>query len=91
MKFEWDSSRTEANLARHGVDFTEARTAFLDPRRLLAVDAKHNRSESRYFCIGRTNAGGICTVRFSMRGGNIRIIGAGYWRKGKELYEKRKT
>jgi hypothetical protein len=28
------------------------------------------------------------TVRFTYRNGNIRIIGAGYWRKGKEIYER---
>jgi hypothetical protein len=27
-------------------------------------------------------------VRFIQRGDRIRIIGAGYWRKGKQLYEK---
>ena len=32
--------------------------------------------------------GGILTVRFTRRGEAIRIIGAGYWRKGKAIYEK---
>ena len=27
-------------------------------------------------------------VRFTYRGETIRIIGAGYWRKGRRLYEK---
>jgi hypothetical protein len=27
------------------------------------------------------------TVRFTYRSGVIRIIGAGYWRKGKKIYE----
>jgi predicted RNA binding protein YcfA (HicA-like mRNA interferase family) len=31
---------------------------------------------------------GILTVRFTYRKNKIRIIGAGYWRKGKEIYEK---
>jgi hypothetical protein len=30
----------------------------------------------------------VLTVRFTLRVGNIRVIGAGYWRKQKELYEK---
>ena len=33
-------------------------------------------------------ADGILTVRFTWRGGTIRIIGAGYWRKGKHIYER---
>jgi hypothetical protein len=27
-------------------------------------------------------------VRFTYRRGLIRIIGAGYWRKGKQIYER---
>ena len=43
--------------------------------------------EERYYCIG--NVGGdILTVRFTHRHNTIRIIGAGYWRKGRELYEE---
>jgi hypothetical protein len=30
----------------------------------------------------------VVTVRFTWRRNVIRIIGAGYWRKGKRLYEK---
>ena len=32
--------------------------------------------------------GGVMTVRFTFREGRIRIIGAGYWRKGKKIYDK---
>lgn len=28
------------------------------------------------------------TVRFTYREGRIRIFGAGYWRKGKSVYEQ---
>lgn len=28
------------------------------------------------------------TVRFTYRQNRIRIIGAGYWRKGRDVYEK---
>jgi hypothetical protein len=28
------------------------------------------------------------TVRFTYRAGVIRIFGAGYWRKGKKIYER---
>ena len=39
------------------------------------------------FCFGEVE-GGILTVRFTYRGGVIRIFGAGYWRKGKAIYER---
>ena len=43
--------------------------------------------EDRFFCFGKVK-GGVMTVRFTYREGIIRIIGAGYWRKGKKIYEK---
>jgi len=33
-------------------------------------------------------ASGVLSVRFTYREGRIRIFGAGYWRKGKRLYEQ---
>jgi hypothetical protein len=36
---------------------------------------------------GRVGAG-MLSVRFTHREGTIRIFGAGYWRKGKRIYEK---
>ncbi|MGB7075744.1 MAG: BrnT family toxin [Xanthobacteraceae bacterium] len=47
----------------------------------------HSRTERRYFCFGSVD-GAVMTVRFTYRKGRIRIFGAGYWRKGKEIYEK---
>jgi len=40
-----------------------------------------------YYCLGRVSDG-VLTVRFTYRSGKIRIFGAGYWRKGKKIYEK---
>ena len=57
-----------------------------DPHRVIAEDLAHSGGETRYFCFGEVDAG-ILTVRFTYRGGVIRIIGAGYWRKGKAIYE----
>ena len=53
----------------------------------VAEDARHSRRETRFFCVGRVG-GGILTVRFTVRGDAIRIFGAGYWRRGKEIYEQ---
>jgi uncharacterized DUF497 family protein len=60
---------------------------FADPHRVLAEDATHSRQEPRYLCFGRVGEG-ILTVRFTYRGGVIRIFGAGYWRRGKAFYEQ---
>jgi len=85
VSFEWDPVKDARNRRKHGVSFSEAQAAFLDPGRVIARDIGHSRSESRYYCFGRV-ADGILTVRFTYRT-VIRIIGAGYWRRGKKLYE----
>jgi len=82
VRFEWDTEKEKANVTKHGVDFTEATTAFYDPKHLISADEGHSAEETRLFCIGRT-ARGILMVRFTYRGDTIRIIGAGYWRKGR--------
>ena len=64
----------------------EAQQAFQDPNRLIAEDLDHSADELRYYCFGRV-FNGIMTVRFTCRGHKIRIIGAGYWRKGRKIYE----
>lgn len=85
--FEWDAEKDRLNIEKHGVGFGLAQYAFVDPNRIIAEDLGHSAVEKRYFCIGAVDDG-VLTVRFTWRDGRIRIFGAGYWRKGKELYEK---
>jgi uncharacterized DUF497 family protein len=85
--FEWDAEKDLENQAKHGVSFAQAQYAFADPRRVIAEDLSHSQTEKRYYCFGAV-AGGILTVRFTYRRGIIRIFGAGYWRKGKQTYER---
>ena len=84
--FIWDPLKEMANIEKHGVDFTAASKIFYDPKRKIFTDAEHSRDEERYFCIGKVD-GKILTVRFLYREKKIRIIGAGYWRKGRKYYE----
>ncbi len=77
MEFEWDSRKHGTNRGKHGVSFLDAQQAFLDTRRIIAVDFKHSTTEERrYFCFGNV-AGKVMTVRFTIRSGNIRIFGVG--------------
>ena len=85
--FEWDSGKDAENQRKHGVSFTLAQQAFLDPKRVIARDLAHSKSEQRFYCFGSIDEG-ILTVRFTYRNTVIRIIGAGYWRKGKRIYEQ---
>jgi hypothetical protein len=54
---------------------------------VIAEDVNHSSEEDRFYCVGKVDEG-IITVRFTYRDDVIRIIGAGYWRKGKKIYEK---
>jgi uncharacterized protein len=85
--FEWDAEKDLENQAKHGVSFAQAQYAFADPHRVIAEDLSHSQTEKRYYCFGAVG-GGILTVRFTYRRGIIRIFGAGYWRKGKQIYER---
>ena len=85
--FIWDPAKESANIHKHGVDFAAAARPFKDVRRKIYTDARHSAREERFFCIGKVGDR-VLTVRFTYRGGLIRIIGAGYWRKGTRYYEK---
>jgi uncharacterized protein len=85
--FQWDPIKDKENQQKHGVSFGLAQYAFADPNRVIADDVSHSQDETRYFCFGMVNEG-ILTVRFTVRGEAIRIFGAGYWRKGKLIYEE---
>jgi uncharacterized DUF497 family protein len=84
--FEWDEEKNSENQSKHGVSFIAAQQAFLDPNRIIAEDISHSSEENRYYCMGLVDEG-ILTVRFTYRGNVIRIYGAGYWRKGRKIYE----
>lgn len=86
-RFDWDEKKNEVNIEKHGISFFEAQKVFLDPKRIIAEDLDHSIIEKRYYCFGKVE-GEIITVRFVYRDNVIRIFGAGYWRKGKKIYEK---
>ncbi len=86
-RFDWDPTKDQENQSKHGVAFAVAQIAFADARRVIAEDPSHSSSEHRYCCFGWVG-GGVLTVRFTYRSDVIRIFGAGYWRKGKRIYER---
>lgn len=86
-RFEWDAAKDFANQRKHHVAFALAQFAFADPRRVIAKDLHHSDQEPRFYCFGWVDER-VLTVRFTYREGLIRIIGAGFWRKGKTIYEE---
>ncbi len=87
VSFIWNEEKELTNIRKHSVDFSTAARAFKDAKRKIYIDSRHTKKEERFFCIGKVDDK-ILTVRFTYRDGKIRIFGAGYWRKGKDYYEK---
>ena len=86
-RFEWDAKKGQEKQDKHGVAFAVAQFAFADPNRVIAEDLSHSSKEKRHYCFGLVE-GGVLTVRFTYRDDVLRIFGAGYWRKGKQIYER---
>jgi uncharacterized protein len=69
--FEFDESKSQANLSKHGINFVDAQLLWNDPR-LLEIPAK-TEDEPRYLVIGLIN-GKHWSAVLTYRGVNIRLI-----------------
>jgi len=86
VRLEFDPDKEAVNLAKHGVDFSTVRKVFEDPQRMIVPNRTHSSDEPRFYAVGHDGVG-VLTVRFTLHGEAIRVIGAGYWRKQKKAYE----
>ncbi len=82
-----EEAKDRLDRAKHGDLLRLGASGLLRSSRVIAEDLAHSGGERRYFCFGEV-VGGVMTVRFTYRAGSIRIFGAGYWRKGKKIYEQ---
>ena len=75
--FDWDTGNARKS-ERHGVTQAEAEQAFFDQRLLLAPDPAHSAAEPRFHALGRTVAGRLLHITFTLRleGARIRVISA---------------
>jgi uncharacterized protein len=76
MPFEWNESKAERNLAKHGVSFEEAKTVFDDPLYVDFYDPDHSEDEERYLILGESNQKRLLIVSYTERENSIRIISA---------------
>lgn len=76
MGNEWDNSKNEANIAKHGVSFDEAATVLDNPLTAIFDDAAHSDREERKTAIGHSSRNRVLVVIFTQRDENLRIISA---------------
>ena len=74
--FEWDEAKAEYNLAKHGVSFKEAETAFADELPLILPDEIHSWDEYREVMVAQSAPGRLLAIAYTMRGERRRIISA---------------
>ena len=78
IKFEWDKTKNILNIKKHGIDFNEAATVFLDDEALLIEDEKHSDEEDRFVLLGFSQKANLLIVCHCYRTNEevIRIISA---------------
>jgi uncharacterized DUF497 family protein len=52
LHFTWDPAKARANVAKHGISFEEAETAFSDENAIVLPDPEHSPTEERLVLIG---------------------------------------
>lgn len=72
--FEWDRTKAERNLRKHGVSFEEAATVFGDPLSRTIEDPLHSASEDRFVTVGESFRQRVLVVVHTDRDDRIRII-----------------
>ena len=71
MEFEWDEDKRQSNIAKHGIDFLDARRLF-DGRPAIQLTSSFE-AEERYLTIGYLD-GRFVTAVWTWRHDNIRFI-----------------
>jgi uncharacterized DUF497 family protein len=78
IEFAWDGRKAKSNLAKHGVSFEEAKTAFLDENGRLLDDPDHSDNEDRFVLLAYSFKARCLIVSHCYRASDsvIRIISA---------------
>ena len=76
LTFEWDPSKAQLNLRKHGVSFQEAVGAFMDPLSVTIPDPDHSYDEERLVLIGFSQSNRLLVVVHTESVDTIRLISA---------------
>lgn len=74
--FDWDEGNVQKNWEKHHVTPLECEQVFFTRPFVVIEDGLHSEDEARYYVLGRTDAGRLLFVVFTIRNGRIRVISA---------------
>jgi uncharacterized protein len=89
--FEWDEGNSRKSVEKHDVSQIEAEQVFFNDPLLIIEDVSHSSYENRLHALGRTDAGRLLHISFTLPGGGklIRVISArAMHRKERLRYEQ---
>ena len=89
VRFRWSPEKAVANVRKHGVDFSEAKTVFADPLSVTVPDPGHSIGDERWILVGRSENGRLLAVAHVDRRDEIRIVSARKaTRRERQMYEE---
>ncbi len=87
--FEWDQGNLTKNWEQHDVSFAECEQVFFNRPLMARRDAGHSDTEARFYVLGRTDAGRLLFVVFTIRKDKVRVISARDMTRGeKKKYQR---
>ena len=86
--FDWDEGNARKSAEKHDVNQAEAEQVFFNEPLIVAEDAKHNQTEQRFHALGKTDAGRLLHITFTLRSSDslIRIISAREMHRKERIY-----
>ncbi len=87
--FEWDEGNERKGQQKHHVSQGEAEQVFFSTPLFIVEDVSHSETEDRYHALGKTEAGRLLHITFTIRTKKIRVISArDMHRKERKIYEE---
>jgi uncharacterized DUF497 family protein len=89
--FDWDAGNDRKSADKHQVSQAEVEQVFFNVPLVLAPDVKHSQTEPRFHALGKTMAGRLLHITFTLKfdGRKIRPISArDMHRKERRIYEE---
>lgn len=74
--FQWDDGNDTKNWDKHDVSRFECEQVFFNQPLVVRHDRAHGGTEIRLYALGRTDAGRLLFVAFTIRQDEIRVISA---------------